>query len=117
LETFRSAAPALGIEPIEAPVRSPAEVEAVVTNIGRGGGAGLLVMSDTSMTVYRDVIRSLAERYRLPTMYGYRFCVTGGGLMSYGIDLADTLRGAATYVDHILRGQTRATSRPAADQV
>jgi putative tryptophan/tyrosine transport system substrate-binding protein len=104
LETFRSAAPALGIEPIEAPVRSPAEVEAVVTNIGRGSGAALLVMPDTSMQVYRDVIRSLAERYRLPTIYGFRFYVTGGGLMSYGIDLADTLRGAAAYVDHILRG-------------
>jgi putative tryptophan/tyrosine transport system substrate-binding protein len=104
LETFRSAAPALRIEPIEAPVHNAADVETVMTKIGGVGGAGILVMSDTSMTVYRERIRSLAERYRLPTIYGYRFFVTGGGLMSYGIDLAETLRGAATYVDHILRG-------------
>jgi putative ABC transport system substrate-binding protein len=104
LDTFRSAAPALGIEPIEAPVHSPAEVEAVMTKFGREGGAGFLVMSETSMTVYRETIYSLASRYRLPMIYGYRFYVTEGGLMSYGIDLADTFRGAATYVDRILRG-------------
>jgi hypothetical protein len=44
------------------------------------------------------------ERKTVGSNLGDRFYVTGGGLMSYGIDLADTLRGAAAYVDHILRG-------------
>jgi hypothetical protein len=57
-----------GEKTAETSVRGPAEVEAVVTNIGRGGGAALLVMSDTSMAVYRDAIRSVAERYHLPTI-------------------------------------------------
>jgi putative ABC transport system substrate-binding protein len=105
LYTFRSAAAALAIEAIDAPVQSTEEVEAFMTKLGREAGAGLVIMSDTSMNLYRKTIYSLAERYRLPTIYPYRFFVTEGGLMSYGIDVADLLRGAASYVDRILRGE------------
>jgi putative tryptophan/tyrosine transport system substrate-binding protein len=105
LYTFRSAAAALAIEAIDAPVHSTEQVEAFMTKLGRESGAGVVIMSDTSMNVYRKTIYSLAERYRLPTIYPYRFFVTEGGLMSYGIDVADLLRGAATYVDRILRGE------------
>jgi putative tryptophan/tyrosine transport system substrate-binding protein len=105
LYTFRSAAAALAIEAIDAPVHSTEEVEAFMTKLGREAGAGLVIMSDTSTALYRKTIYSLAERYRLPTIYPYRFFVTEGGLMSYGIDVADLLRGAASYVDRILRGE------------
>ena len=104
LDTFRSAASSLAIEPIEAPVHSSAEIEAVMTKLGGEVGTEIIVMPDTFMTVHRDTIYALAVRYRLPAIYGFRFYVTGGGLMSYGIDAADLLRGAATYVDRILRG-------------
>ena len=46
----------------------------------------------------------LAANNRLPTMYSYRLDVEVGGLMSYGPDLADSFRRAATYVDKILKG-------------
>ena len=105
LPTFRSAASALAIEPIEAPVYSAAEIESVVTTLGREPGAGLMIMSDTTMVIHRELICSLADRYRLPTVYPYRFYVIIGGLISYGIDLADLFRGAASYVDRILRGK------------
>ena len=105
LDTFRSAASALAIEAIDAPVHSTEEVEAFMTKFGGEPGAGLVVMSDTSMNVFRTTIYSLAERYRLPTVYPYRFFVAEGGLMSYGIDVPDLLRGAASYVDRILRGE------------
>jgi putative tryptophan/tyrosine transport system substrate-binding protein len=104
LDTFRSAASALAVEPIEAPVHNTTEVEAVITKLGREAGTGLIVMSDTSTTVYRETIVSFAARYRLPTIYPYRFFVPDGGLISYGIDAADLLRRAASYVDRILRG-------------
>ena len=61
-------------------------------------------MPDSSMLIYRETIYSLADRYRLPTIYGFRLYVAEGGLMSYGIVSADMFRGAATYVDRILRG-------------
>jgi putative ABC transport system substrate-binding protein len=104
LETFRSAASALAVEPIEAPVHSVAEVEAVMTKLGGEASSGLVVMPDTSTVIYRPTIISLSDRYHLPTIYPFRLFIADGGLMSYGIVLADLLRGAATYVDRILRG-------------
>jgi putative ABC transport system substrate-binding protein len=53
----------------------------------------------------RDSIIASAARYRLPTVYPYRFFTAAGGLMSYGVDLPDSYRRAATYVDRILRGE------------
>jgi len=105
LATFRSAASALAVEPIEAPVYGAAEIESVVTMLGGNPGAGLMIMSDITMVIHRELICSLADRYRLPTVYPYRFYIIGGGLMSYGIDMADLFRGAASYVDSILRGK------------
>jgi putative tryptophan/tyrosine transport system substrate-binding protein len=105
LDTFRSAAPTLKFEPIEAPFHTAAEVEAVMAKLGGEAGTGLVVMSDTSTFVYREAIISLADRYRLPTIYPYRVFVAEGGLMSYGIVVADLLRGAASYIDRILRGE------------
>src|SRR5246127_807982 len=105
LDTFRAASSTLAIEAIDAPVHSTEEVEAFMTKLGDKAGAGLFVMSDTSMIVYRKTIYSLAERYRLPTIYPYRVFAAGGGLMSYGVDVTDLLRGAASYIDRILRGE------------
>ena len=105
LDTFRSAASALSIKAINAPVLSTDEVEAFVTKLGPEPGGGLIIMSDTSMNVYRKTIYSLAARYHLPTIYPYRFFAAEGGLMSYGVSVPDLLRGAASYVDRILRGE------------
>jgi len=104
VDAFRSAAAALAVTPIEAPVHSAAEAEAFVTKLGGETGSGLVIIPDTSMVVYRQSIISLADRYRLPTIYPFRFYVADGGLMSYGIVLTDLLRGAANYVDRILKG-------------
>jgi putative tryptophan/tyrosine transport system substrate-binding protein len=105
LDAFRAASSTLAIEAIDAPVLSTEEVEAIMTKLGHEAGAGLFVMSDTSMVVYRKTIYSAAERYRVPTIYPYRVFAAEGGLMSYGVDVADLLRGAASYIDRILRGE------------
>ena len=104
LATFHSAASALAVEPIETPFHSATEIEAMMIKLGREGGAGVIVLPDTSTVIYRETILSLADRYRLPTVYPFRLFVTAGGLISYGIDLANQLRGASSYVDRILRG-------------
>jgi putative tryptophan/tyrosine transport system substrate-binding protein len=104
LDTFRSAATALSVESIEAPVHSPAEIEDVMTKLGRETLTGIVVMPDTSAVVNRSMIISLAERYRLPTIYPLRVFVIDGGLISYGIDYPEMFRKAASYVDRILRG-------------
>jgi putative ABC transport system substrate-binding protein len=104
LETFRSAAAAFGIEPIEAPIHGPAEIESAIMLLGREPDAGLIIMPDTTTAIHRDAIISLANRYRLPAVYPFPFFVPAGGLVAYGIDLADLLRRSAEYVDRILRG-------------
>src|SRR5581483_4159146 len=106
LDTFRSAASAFAIEAIDAPVHSIEDIEAVMAKLGREAGAGLFVMSDTSMVVYRKTLYSLPERFRLPTISPYRVFAAEGGLMSYVVDVADLLWGAASYIDRILRGET-----------
>jgi putative ABC transport system substrate-binding protein len=47
----------------------------------------------------------LAAQHRLPAVYPWRYLVVEGGLMSYGPDVLDMYRGAATYVDRILKGE------------
>jgi ABC-type uncharacterized transport system substrate-binding protein len=51
-------------------------------------------------------ITALASRYGLPAVYFFRGFAEAGGLLSYGNDLADNYRRAATYVDRILRGES-----------
>jgi putative tryptophan/tyrosine transport system substrate-binding protein len=103
-DTFRAAAPAFAVEPIEAPVRSTAEAEAVVTKLGREGSGGLILMPDASMWDYGETIFAATDRFRMPTICPTASLVAAGGLLSYGIDFLDLQRGAASYADRILRG-------------
>ena len=62
-------------------------------------------MPDTFMLAHRSNVTSLAAQFRLPAVYPYRFYVEVGGLLSYGVDLTDNFRRAATYADRILKGE------------
>jgi len=64
----------------------------------------LLVLPDNFINAHRKLIVALAERHRLPAIYPFRFFVSDGGLLSYGVNVVDMYRGAASYVDRILRG-------------
>jgi putative ABC transport system substrate-binding protein len=57
------------------------------------------------MITHRAPVISAAARNNVPAVYNLSFFVRDGGLLSYGADLADTIRGAASYVDRILRGE------------
>ena len=61
-------------------------------------------MSDTFLNNHQTELTSLAARYRLPAVYPRRFFTEVGGLLSYGSDLIDNFRRAATYADRILKG-------------
>ena len=64
-----------------------------------------VVLTSSFAALHRDLIIGLATRLRLPAIYPYRFFVAGGGLISYGPDLVDQYRFAASYVDRILKGE------------
>jgi putative ABC transport system substrate-binding protein len=104
LTSFESAARSLKVEPITAPVHSDAEIERVITSLGREPGGGLVVMTDGFMTVHRAPIILLAAKSNVPAVYAETFSVRDGGLLSYGADYTDIFHRAAPYVDRILRG-------------
>jgi putative ABC transport system substrate-binding protein len=86
-------------------VHDAGDIEHAVAEFARGPNGGLIVVSTAPALVYRDLIIALAARHQLPAVYPYRFFVTGGGLISYGIDRVDPFRRAASYVDRIFKGE------------
>jgi ABC-type uncharacterized transport system substrate-binding protein len=105
LKPAKAAAPSFAMEVILAPVHNPSELESVIAAQASEPNSGLFVMSDAFTITYRVEVTSLAARYRLPAVYGYRFFSELGGLLSYGEDLTDNFRRAATYADRILKGE------------
>jgi putative tryptophan/tyrosine transport system substrate-binding protein len=105
LPVVEAAARWLNVEPITAPVRSDAEIEMVITALGREPGGGILVLPDPFTGVHRAAIISQAIRNKVPAVAGLpQFFARDGGLLSYAVDIGDLFRRAAPYVDHILRG-------------
>ena len=104
LPAFEAAARSFKVAPIKAPIHSVAEIETVITSLGREPGGGLVVMPDTFVESHRADITLLAARNNVPTVYPGSVWARDGGLLSYGPDRADIFRRSATYVDRILRG-------------
>ena len=102
--SFEATARSFEMEPIAAPVHNDAEIEAVITSLGREPGGGLIAMPDGFTFVHRAPIILLAARSNVPAVYWNSIIARDGGLLSYGPDNADILRRAAPYVDRILRG-------------
>ena len=104
IPAFQAAAQMHRVEPIIAPVRSDAEIEAAITRLGGQPAGGLVVMNDGFMFVHRSQIISAARRNKVPAVYYDTTFAREGGLLAYGTDRADLFRRAAPYVDHVLRG-------------
>jgi putative ABC transport system substrate-binding protein len=106
LQPFEAAARSDAVEPIAAPVHTSADIEHIVARLGDRPDTALVVMPDVFTITQRnyELIISLAERYRIPTIYPNRSMIAVGGLVSYGIDNVDLFRQAPTYVDRILKG-------------
>jgi putative ABC transport system substrate-binding protein len=105
LREFESAAATFRVEPITSFVRSTADIEAAVAALAQNPDSGLIVAPETFTTANRELFIELAERHRVPAIYGLRQFPASGGLMSYGPDTVDTVARAAGYVDRILRGE------------
>ena len=105
-----SASSSLGVAVTSAAVTNAADIEREITAFAQGGPDGGLVVAPAPSTFdRRDLIIALAERWRLPAIYSYRFNVKSGGLVSYGYEGTEQFQQAATYVDRILRGEKPGT--------
>jgi putative ABC transport system substrate-binding protein len=101
---IQTAAPLLGIDATPISVRAADEIERAITAFAQSANGGLIVTANPATLVQRELIITLAARYRLPAVYQLRRFTASGGLISYGTDLVDQCRRAAGYVDRILKG-------------
>jgi putative ABC transport system substrate-binding protein len=95
----------LGGELTPIDVRDAGEIERAIGAFARQRNGGLIVTGSQSQLAHRDLIISLATRYRLPNVHAYRYYPAAGGLASYGPDPTDAHKRAAGYVDRILKGE------------
>ena len=98
------APPSLGVELSPIDVRDPDKIERAIAAFALERNGGLIVTASQPALTHRDLIISLATRYRLPNVYPFRYYPAAGGLASYGPDPLDAHKRAAGYVDRILKG-------------
>jgi putative ABC transport system substrate-binding protein len=101
---IQAVAPLLGVEVTPLSLRDAGEIERGIAAFGRAPNGGLITTTGAIAVRNRHLIITLAARHRLPAVYPYRFYVTDGGLIAYGLDRIDPFRRAAAYVDRILKG-------------
>jgi putative ABC transport system substrate-binding protein len=106
LAAMQSVAPLVGIELTPVDVQDGQEIEHAFEAFARGPAvSGLIVPPSPMAARHRNLIIRLAAQHRLPAVYGLRFYVVAGGLISYGSSTATLYQLAAEYVDRILKGE------------
>jgi putative ABC transport system substrate-binding protein len=103
-KTLQSVGPALKVTVQLVEMRGPEDFESAFTAMVRERANAAMVPSNSSYIPHRHEIVVLAAKHRLPVAYGYGEFSEAGGLMSYGVSIADLFRRAATHVDKILKG-------------
>jgi putative tryptophan/tyrosine transport system substrate-binding protein len=93
-----------GMEPLFIVVAGESELENAVAEIARQRAQALVVVDDALFHAHRVRIMNAALRYAVPTMVASREMLNAGGLLSYGISLAEIRRRGASFIDKILRG-------------
>jgi putative tryptophan/tyrosine transport system substrate-binding protein len=102
---IQTVAPSLKVDVVPVNMREAADLERTIAAFARSPNAGVILTGSGLSILHRDLIISLAARYKLPAIYYERFFAAAGGLISYGSDRIELYRLAAGYVDRILKGE------------
>jgi putative ABC transport system substrate-binding protein len=105
VRSFEAAAPPLGVQAILSPIHGLADIERAVVAMAAQPNGGIFAAPDVTISSLMKEIVALITRHRLPAIYSDRFAIAHGGLAFYGVDRIELYRGAASYVDRILRGE------------
>jgi putative ABC transport system substrate-binding protein len=103
--SFKSAAGSLGVEPTIDYVHGLADIERAAATAAAKANSGIFVPPDVTVSAFVEQTVAAVARHRLPSIYSERVFVTNGGLVYYGADRIELYRGAASYVDRILRDE------------
>jgi len=101
---LQTVGPSLGVMVQLVEIRGPESFENAFAAAVRERVHAAMIPPNSSYIPYRQQIVTLAAKHRLPVAYGFRDFPEAGGFMSYGVNVADLFRRAATYVDKILKG-------------
>ena len=104
LKNVQAAAKTTGANVLPLQASTASQIEAALGAMTRERAGALIVLPDAFFGTHGRQIAELAMKNRLPTMFGIGDSVEAGGLMSYGQNIPERFRRAATYVDKILRG-------------
>jgi putative ABC transport system substrate-binding protein len=102
---IQSVAPSLGVEVSPINISDATEIERGISDFAREANGGMIVSATPVAITHRELIVTLAARYKLPAVYSARDYTVSGGLISYGTNFLDQFRRAASYVDRILKGE------------
>jgi putative tryptophan/tyrosine transport system substrate-binding protein len=105
LETARKAARELGVKIEVVEVRSAADVESALSQIGKQRPDAALIASDTLLLSKRKQIADFMAEQHIPAIYPFREYVNVGGLFIYGANLSLLFEQAADYLDKLLKGE------------
>ena len=106
LRSFRASPQRTSVKADAVYVRSVAEIDLAVAELGREPGSGLIAAPDPYIITVRGAILKAADRHRVPVISAYRQFVEEGSLMSYGPDTTEIFRRSASYIDRILNGES-----------
>jgi len=104
VDIVQSAGHKLGVKILRADARTPQEIDDAFSWIRQQNAGALMMWTEPFFLQQKNQIAELAMKHRLPAMAGDRIYSEAGALMSYGPNIADQYRRAATYVDRILKG-------------
>ena len=106
LKNVQAAARKVNVTILPVELRTPQEIEKAFATMAQANAEALIILPDPISNDHLQQIAKLAVRNHLPSVDSMREFVAAGGLMSYGQNYRDNFRGAATYVDKILKGAT-----------
>src|SRR5262252_9430347 len=101
----QSVAPSIGVDVCAINMRDAGQIEQDITKFARSPNGGLILTASALAVFHQKLVVALAAQHKLPAVYHRRYFVASGGLMSYGPDIDEQYRGAARYVDRILKGE------------
>ena len=104
LRQLKAAARTLGVQLQVLEARDPDQFEPAFAAMAQGRANALFMVSDSMFWQHRSRLAELEAKYRIPTMHELSEYVAAGGLMAYGVDLAELFRRAPVYIDKILKG-------------
>ena len=102
---IQTVAPSIGVELKLLGTNDSGLIERGISDFARAGNAGVIALRVQEVITHRKLIIKLAAQHRLPAIYPLHIFAADGGLISYGPDVVDASRQAASYVDRILKGE------------